>query len=82
MTKPELVAAIMEHTISYKKTHLMDKHKAELEAIYAEIVDKPAALPVGEPETVSPIANRCTGDARGRGEHIGRHPGKTHQNQR
>jgi len=35
MTKPALVAFIMENTTEYKKTHLMEKHKAELEIIAA-----------------------------------------------
>ena len=33
MTKPELVAFIMENTSEYKKTHLMEKYKTELEVI-------------------------------------------------
>ena len=35
MTKPELVTFIMENTSEYKKTHLMEKYKAELEVIAA-----------------------------------------------
>jgi len=35
MKKPELVAFIMTQTMEYKKTHLMEKHKAELEVIAA-----------------------------------------------
>ena len=50
MTKIEIVTAIMEKTAEYKKTHLIEKPKAELETIYA-------ALGVGETSTDAPIGD-------------------------
>ena len=81
MTKPELVTAILEETTGYKKTHLMEKHKEELEAIYAQInganiaasgtdviADDPieAAEPQDMPAPVEKEATEKTSDTRRR----------------
>ena len=50
MTKPELVALIMDNTDEYRKTHLMDKPKAELEELAAGYIATEAVTPIDEPE--------------------------------
>lgn len=56
MTKPQLVAFIMEKTTEYKKTHLVEKYKDELEAIAATFMQ--AAIELAK---VSPAdAEVCT----------------------
>ena len=49
MTKIELVTAIMEAT-GFKKTHLMEKRKEELEAIYSELDNAIADETVDSPD--------------------------------
>jgi len=73
MTKIELVTAIMEKTEGYKKTHLVEKPKEELETIYAQLADTADAAPIGDaqdshepvapPETVAVVAEQTVENA-------------------
>ena len=56
MNKTILATAIMEKTDQYKKTHLKDMHKSDLEAIYAELYPAEPSTTISEPVPVSPVA--------------------------
>lgn len=62
MTKPELVAFIMSKTIDYKKTHLIEKHKAELEAL-AMAFSAPQGTVSAEHDTQTPVTPSKRADA-------------------
>lgn len=61
MTKPELVTLIMENTTEYKKTHLMEMHKADLERIAAAFAPAEASAALSETEAPTHVATPDSG---------------------